>query len=210
MKNTLLFWDWNGTLMNDLSITLDAVNAVLCRRNMKPISLCQYYSYLDTPIWKFYAHLFDFNKVPFNVISQEFFDNYTLWEKDAGLADGIPALLSSLHYAGMQQAVLTSAATEDVERLLRYYGIRDIFVTVSGSDDRLSGSKIERGKTLIQSFPPQSAVMIGDSLHDLATARAMGTDCILVNWGHQNPEELILSGVPVANTCSDLAALLGV
>ncbi|MBP5231496.1 MAG: hypothetical protein ILO68_07170, partial [Clostridia bacterium] len=52
-----VFWDWNGTLCDDLSVSLDAVNALLSSKGRPPISLEQYYSYLETPISGFYAHL---------------------------------------------------------------------------------------------------------------------------------------------------------
>jgi len=34
-------------------------------------------------------------------------------------------------------------------------------------------------------------MMIGDSLHDLDTARAMGIDCVLVAKGHQAKDVLL-------------------
>ena len=40
--------------------------------------------------------------------------------------------------------------------------------------------------------PPKSEVlMIGDSLHDLEVANAMGVECVLVARGHQDRETLV-------------------
>ena len=59
-----VIWDWNGTLADDGYASLLVVNDILAKRNMPPITMDQYYQYIDTPISRFYEHLFDLNKVP--------------------------------------------------------------------------------------------------------------------------------------------------
>ena len=65
-KYKLIIWDWNGTLYADRDISLMTVNYILDKRGMPPITLEQYYSYVDTPITRFYEHLFDMSKVSFD------------------------------------------------------------------------------------------------------------------------------------------------
>lgn len=50
--------------------------------------------------------------------------------------------------------------------------------------------------------------MIGDSLHDFETARAMKTDCILFSGGHQAKKDLLTAGVPVVDDFEALKALI--
>ena len=69
-KYKLIIWDWNGTLYADRDISLMTVNYILDKRGMPPITLEQYYSYVDTPITRFYEHLFDMSKVSFDEIDE--------------------------------------------------------------------------------------------------------------------------------------------
>ena len=43
-----VIWDWNGTLADDADASLLAVNDMLSRRDMPPITMAQYYEYIDT------------------------------------------------------------------------------------------------------------------------------------------------------------------
>ena len=42
--------------------------------------------------------------------------------------------------------------------------------------------------------------MIGDTIHDLEVASALGVDCILVDIGHVSSKRLTETGVPVFNS----------
>ena len=54
MKYKNILWDWNGTLIDDVGVALEAVNIMLERRSLPKINIGQYYSYVDTPIIRFY------------------------------------------------------------------------------------------------------------------------------------------------------------
>lgn len=69
---TIILWDWNGTLADDGYASLLAVNDMLEKRSMPAITMEQYYAYIDTPISKFYEHIFDLNQVTMDVIAREF------------------------------------------------------------------------------------------------------------------------------------------
>ena len=40
-----VIWDWNGTLADDAYASLLAVNDILAKRDMPPITMAQYYEY---------------------------------------------------------------------------------------------------------------------------------------------------------------------
>ena len=178
-----VIWDWNGTLADDADASLLAVNDMLSRRDMPPITMAQYYEYIDTPISRFYAHLFDLNEVPMSVISVEFAEGYA--RHFQGLHPGARELLQKLKDAGMDQIILSSNHLESTEAQLRRFDIRDYFSQVLGA-----------------------AVLIGDTLHDYDTAKAMGVPCILCAIGHQSKEDLLTAGVPVVEQFTQLESLL--
>lgn len=200
MKYKVIIWDWNGTLADDVVASFRATNSILARRKMQPISMEQYYSYIDTPISKFYEHLFDLNEVPMSVLGEEFYEFYPQYFE--GLHAGVKELLKELQEAGARQVVLTSGNTRVVDGDLRKYGIRDYFEEVLGADDLLAAGKVERGINWIknQEVSPEEMVLLGDTLHDFDVAKAMGVACILGAMGHQAEKDLLSAGVPVVRS----------
>lgn len=204
----VIIWDWNGTLADDAEVSRRATNDILKKRGKPPISMAQYYEYIDTPISRFYAHLFDLNEVPMSVISEEFQVHYADYFE--ALHEGAPELLEDLRRRGVRQVVLSSGNQAVIQRDMERFGIRQYFEAVLGADDLLAESKLERGRQWVsaQDIAPSDMVLIGDTLHDHETARAMGTDCILCAIGHQSEQDLRQAGVPVMGSFSQLRELL--
>ncbi|MBO4795013.1 MAG: HAD family hydrolase [Clostridia bacterium] len=99
-KYKLIIWDWNGTLYADRDISLMTVNYILDKRGMPPITLEQYYSYVDTPITRFYEHLFDMSKVSFDDIGKDYYYAYGKYSESLTVSPEIAQLLNDLHRAG--------------------------------------------------------------------------------------------------------------
>jgi phosphoglycolate phosphatase-like HAD superfamily hydrolase len=66
MRYKHIFWDFNGTIIDDVHNALSCVNDMLGRKGMKPISLAEYYDYVDTPIINFYYHILPPEDVDFS------------------------------------------------------------------------------------------------------------------------------------------------
>ncbi len=207
-KYDAVIWDYNGTLADDVEASLLASNEIIVRHGKEPITLGQYYEYVDYPISRFWEHIFDMNEFPMAVIGEEYYAAYPKYFR--GLSDGAAELVKKLARAGVVQMILTSAHPRLIGQTLREAGIEDCFDTVSSSGDLLAGSKIERGvEWLRRSGIAQSrAVTVGDTLHDFDAARTMGTDCILCSFGHQSEEKLLTAGVPVARKFSEIGKYL--
>ena len=205
---TIILWDWNGTLADDGYASLLAVNDILEKRSMPAITMEQYYEYIDTPISKFYEHIFDLNQVTMDVIAREFAEGYA--RHFHGLHPGAEALLRALHERGVRQVILSSSHRDSVEQDLRRFHIRDCFDAVLGAEDHLAAGKVERGLRWLrqQDCDPKDMVMVGDTLHDYDTACAMGVPCILCAIGHQSEEYLRTTGAPVVTEFSRLRGLL--
>lgn len=208
MKYSCVIWDWNGTLADDVGASLRAVNDSLQARNMATIDLGTYHSYIDTPIIRFYERLFDLNQVPMADLSREFHTGYEAYFTD--LQKGAEELLKSLREQKVLQVLLSSSNQQVILRDTEKLGVTGYFDAILGAEDYTAGSKVQRGIEFIsrQPFPPEAAVMIGDSLHDFETARAMKTDCILFSGGHQAKKDLLTAGVPVVDDFEALKALI--
>ncbi len=203
MKNySLLVWDFNGTLLNDVGAALASVNDMLCRRNKKTIDLELYRQYIDVPIRRFYEQVLDLEQEDYQEVLAEFQVGYELHLKECGLTDFVKEALDTAKNKGIPQVVLSSSEQTQLMRLLADYGIEEYFSAVLGSDDFFAGSKVERAKLYIEKnkIESASALVIGDLTHDFEVAQAIGSQCLLLTSGHHDRGRLEKTGSRVEDT----------
>lgn len=72
-----IIWDWNGTLLNDLDLTLKAIQTQIKKFNLVMPSKEEHKEHFGFPIEDYYKRLgFDFSKVSFKEIADEFVEEY--------------------------------------------------------------------------------------------------------------------------------------
>ncbi|MGZ3745521.1 MAG: HAD family hydrolase [Pseudobdellovibrionaceae bacterium] len=88
---------------------------------------------------------------------------------------------------GLTQSILSATDQVNLTSMVAHYELNPFFNFVYGIDNKFAGSKIDRGHELIKEskIPESRTVIIGDTLHDLEVARALGIDAILISHGHQ-------------------------
>lgn len=199
MKYKYIIWDWNGTIMDDVHVALDAVNVMLDQWNRPRISLEEYRRAMDTPILRFYEEFFDMKETSFEWIAKEVNGYYKEHQKEISLHSGVEELLKSFQEKNICQVVLSSSSQEIIQGYAKSYGIESYFQDILGADDLLAASKIERAINYFQQkqIPLNQAVLIGDAVHDYEVAKELGIDCILLACGHQDRESLEKCGCPV-------------
>ncbi len=187
MRYQYIFWDFNGTIIDDVHNALGCVNDLLARKKRSPITLNEYYNYVETPIIGFYRHILPPEELDFDEISKLFHEDYARRIVDTQLAEGAYEIMHSLKEQGARQYIVTANHIDEVTNLIKKFGIFDCVEQVLGADNTRAESKTERAKTLFDSLNihPNDAIFIGDTLHDLETANALGIDCVLVEYGHQ-------------------------
>ncbi len=192
MKYKNILWDWNGTLMDDLQAAFDSVNIMLESRDMAPIDLNTYYSYITTPISGFYEKCFDMSKEKEELIYPEYQRIYDEHTKNHPLDSTAMDVVSELERRGVRQFVVSACEETSLIEWLERYDIKRFMEHITGSDSLKGGSKITRGKELMKKYglDPAETLFAGDTLHDLDTANALGIDCVLLLSGHQKPQIL--------------------
>ena len=128
------------------------------------------------------------------------------------LYPGIRRLLDALDGDGWLLAVATGKSDRGLKLALEHHGIHHLFVSLQTADrhpskphpSMLRAALAEAGSTA------ERAVMIGDTVFDIAMAGAAGVKGIGVDWGYHDAHELIDAGAAhVAGTAEDLLAILG-
>ena len=68
-----VIWDWNGTLLDDLDLSLNSVNILLEERNLPLLTEEKYKSIFTFPVIEYYkAAGFDFDKEHFEVPAKQY------------------------------------------------------------------------------------------------------------------------------------------
>ena len=192
MKYKYIFWDFNGTIIDDVNNALGCVNDLLARKNHNAITLQEYYNYIETPIIGFYYHILPPEEIDFDEISRDYHRDYNKRMSETHLADGAFDLLKELHVHGVHQYIITANHIDETTSLSKSFGIYDFLDGILGADDTLASSKKDRAIKLFRELDihPNDALFVGDTLHDLETANALGIDCVLVEYGHQGKKLL--------------------
>ena len=127
------------------------------------------------------------------------------------LYDGIRELLRSLHAKGWRLGVATGKSDRGLNGCLANHGVFDLFVTLQTADRHPSKPDPAMLVTamLEAGAEPVDTVMIGDTVFDIAMARAAGCRAIGVAWGYHAAEELLEAGADaVAATAAELEDLI--
>ena len=128
------------------------------------------------------------------------------------LYDGIAELVSSLTAAGWTLGVATGKSQRGLEHCLATHGLTARFATLQTADHH--PSKPHPAMVLAAlaetGAEPGQCVMIGDTVFDIAMARAAGVRALGVDWGYHTAAELIEAGAEaVAIDPAHLKELIG-
>jgi len=206
MKYTHILWDYNGTILDDVDAGIASVNRLLRDRNLKTLdSVDEYHAVFTFPVIDYYKKLgFDFERESFDVIAELWIAEYSEQLKKCTLRDGVREMLARLSRKGLRQSVISAADDSMLKSQLASYGIIDLFDEVCGIEGIKAESKLHIARAWREKHPDAVALFIGDTLHDLDTARAADADCVLVCGGHQSEADLGSAGVPVIKNINDI------
>jgi len=210
-KIETIFWDWNGTLLDDVRECLGIINVSLRKRSLKELTIEDYLEMFEFPVRNYYEKIgFDFTRESFEEAGQEYIEAYARLMFNCSLQNGAVHALETARNMGLNQFVLSALNHEALEQCINKYDLDQFFTEIRGLSDSYAHSKIELGIHLLKDVgcDSSSALMIGDTVHDYETASAMGVQCILVTSGHNSLERLQNCGVPVFSDLSEFSSAL--
>ena len=202
MKLKHIIWDWNGTLLDDRWLCVESINKSLLKRNLPLIDEEKYLDIFCFPVENYYKKLgFDFEKEPFTVSGSEFIANYNARFNEPELHLGVVQLLNYVESAGLTQSILSAGKQEYVNDWITHHRLKKYFIKILGIDNHYASGKTVIGKNWVleMEYDLEEVLMVGDTIHDLEVANAMGIKCVLIAQGHTNYSRLQKTGAPVFN-----------
>jgi phosphoglycolate phosphatase len=122
-----------------------------------------------------------------------------------------PGLAELLARAPFPMAIHTNKPGHLARRILEGLGVARRFAEVLGGDEAPRKPSPEGTRALLgrRGVLPSDAVLVGDSLVDLATARAVPLRFVGVGWGLVPPAQLTAAGASPVRSTAELANALG-
>ena len=208
-----IVWDWNGTILDDLLVTIHVTNKVIGDYGLSELDVNTYRSIFGFPLTDYYQKIgIDFESVSFAELTDRWIPIY---EKDSTtciIHKGILGLIEKLKRQNSNQSILSAYESDKLYRVVKKYGLSNYFTDIRGLPNDLGDGKIELGERSISSWEKKisrsSTVYIGDTVHDADVAEAMQVECILVSYGHQNRERLTATGCKVVDSVEELSRVL--
>ena len=204
-----LVWDWNGTLLDDLSLVVACTNAVFTREGGPTVTAEEHRVRFRRPIADYYAEVLGraVDDEAFGRLDRIFHDAYRLGLTSCELAhDAVDAMAA---WPG-SQSLLSMWFHDELVPVIQTYGLTGRFARVDGLRATVGGDR--KAESLVRHLAElgvdgRSVVLIGDSLDDADAARAVGGRAVLYAGGFTDRARLIASGHPVADTLTEAVTL---
>ena len=205
-----IIWDYNGTLLDDAPHCVQTMNGLLTGRNLPVLTLEKYKEVFDFPVKNYYRTIgFNFDEEPFEKIGLEFIEKYN---------DGITKL-KLMHHAvkslqkykalGIQQYILSARNEKLLISELKHFRIEKYFDKIAGLNNHYANGKIEIAEKLLSEInsPPETCLLVGDTVHDCRVAEEIGIASVLLSSGHHSKKRLSQCDTLILNNLSELKKL---
>lgn len=196
-----IFFDFNGTILDDLELTYELLLESLEKYNLPFVSLEQYRNLFCFPVKKYYENVgFDFNKINFNELATDFINQYSIrQEKETRLFENCKEILEKLKNKRFHLYILTATEYNLLVKQLNHLGIYNYFDGLIAANNNLAMGKIDYGKLYIKehNIDLSKSIMIGDTVHDYEVSKEIGMECLLFTKGHNTKENLSKIGKTV-------------
>ncbi|MFM1848518.1 MAG: hypothetical protein RL417_1992 [Pseudomonadota bacterium] len=206
-----ILWDWNGTLLDDVHLTVDVTNKVLLPHGGSEIDVNYHRQNFVFPVSDYYRHLgFPPERIDHSTINSSWGSLYESRKHECSLHSDAHTVLRELGESGFQQAVLSAYPQDLLHPTIAHFGIEHHFRGIFGNPRNDGTSKLGTAQRLVKelALDPAEALIVGDTHHDAEIGAALGCRVILVSHGHQDHARLAGSPHPVCRSLSEVRVRL--
>ncbi len=183
-----MFFDWNGTLLNDLPLVFKSVMEIFKRYSVRPPSKRQYLAEINGDFMKFYwghgippnRSASDLNKIRRGII----FENSI----PTSLHQNARRTLSSLERMGFTLALISAEDSALLASETARFHVREKFSLIRG-DSRKKTPVIRRALRELD-VSPERVLYVGDTVDDVVSARRAGVLTVAFSRGYNSKRRL--------------------
>ncbi len=190
-KEFCIIWDWNGTLIDDVGVSLECINLLLKKNQLATITREYYQEFFTFPVKKYYQKLgFDFIQIPFSTLADQFIHEYKKRMFDAKLFPNVKVVLDYLQHIGAKQFIISAMEIGKLIQAVENKGISHYFEAILGLNNNFANGKMDLVKVFANDrkkmLNSSNVWMIGDTEHDFQIASELKWNSILVSQGHHS------------------------
>lgn len=200
-----LLFDLDGTISDPKEGITGCVQYALSSFGIEEPDRDKLEPFIGPPLQDSFMEFYGFSLEQANEAARKYRERFSVTGKyENVLYPGMAELLRDLQASGAHLAIASSKPTVFVEDILRYFGIRQYFEIVVGSE--LDGTRVRKEDVVAEvlrqlaergAADPSDIVMIGDRKFDIEGAKAAGTHSIGVSYGYSAPGELEAAGAEI-------------
>lgn len=206
---THIFWDYNGTILDDVEVSVRAVNCMLEDRGLPTTDVNTYKNTLTLPLELYYKSV-GITDVPVSELSIEFRKYCKEYSYLSSIFSDFPNVINSARDLGIKNVLFSSLYEKHLTEELMSHGIYNLFDDVIGMQDLSVGTKTANASEYINShnIDVKNVVFIGDLTTDADMAIELGAQCILIPNGHNSKERCLTRGVDVYESLSQIIGFI--
>jgi len=188
----LIAFDWDGTLFDSTAIIVHSIQEAV-RDLGYPAPTSEAAAWIiGMDLGRALAHAAP--EVPlekYPELSLRYRYHYLQHQDDLSLFDGILPMLHDLRQHGYRIAVATGKSRRGLDHVLRQVQLLGMFDSSRTADETAGKPHPLMLQELMEEceVPPERLLMVGDTTHDLAMARAADCPSVGVTWGAHNPAD---------------------
>lgn len=213
-KYDVILFDLDGTLTDSSPGIINSIIYALKKYDITVENRAELRKFLGPPLHESFREFYGFDEeksMEAVRFYREYFSTKGLLENE--VYDGIHSLLKNLCDKGKRLIVATSKPQEFTNRIMEHFGLCEYFELIAGSNMDGTRSKkaevIEYALQKCQITDKSKVVMVGDRMHDIFGANAVGIDSIGVEYGYGDYDELHNAGATyIVKTVDELEKLL--
>lgn len=180
-----VLFDLDGTLLDTSELVIQSFQYTLYPYLGRIVAPEEVYPYFGVPLREglraFVPEKVEELVEVYRRYSEEHFD------KLVRLCPGVKEGLKELYQAGIRMGVVTSRVRDTTLYGLRLFGLEDFFHAIITMEDVTNHKP--RPEPVLKCLeelkvPPPKALMVGDSPHDIAAARAAGVVAVAAGWSY--------------------------
>ena len=190
----LLIFDWDGTLMDSAACIAMSLQCA-CRDLGFPVPSDRDARYIiGLGLHDAMAYLLpDVSASEYPRISERYRHHFLERDANTTLFEGAESMVRELRAAGHLLAIATGKSRRGLDRALAATGLAECFHVTRCADEghaKPDPGMLHRVLEALE-VPANRALMIGDTTHDMAMARAAGVDRVALSHGAHGRNELM-------------------
>ena len=188
-----VIWDWNGTLVDDVSLCVQILNQELKAHQIEEISINEYRQKFFFPVACYYKKLgLPYSGLNYETLAVRYIGEYRKRFKECQLHDGAVKTLEWLNSRGITHSILSAGKQSDLESFIKHFAVDSFFCFIDRAKDIEASGKNERayGHLSELGINPEDVVLVGDTCHDWEVAQIIGCRSLLFTLGHVGTDRL--------------------